>query len=52
MRDESTSGLLERALRHRRRQCAEWGTGSVTPGSFERLIRRTWIAFLECFDAR
>jgi digeranylgeranylglycerophospholipid reductase len=34
---------LDRALRHRRMQRAEWNTGS-----FERLIRRTWIAFPEC----
>ncbi len=38
---------LDRALRHRRTQCAEWSSGS-----FERLVRRTWIAFPECFDAR
>jgi len=38
---------LGRALRHRRTQCTEWGQGS-----FERLIRRTWMAFPECFDAR
>ena len=38
---------LDRALRHRRTQCAEWNRGS-----FERLIRRTWIAFPESFDAQ
>jgi digeranylgeranylglycerophospholipid reductase len=38
---------LDRALSHRRTQCAEWNQGS-----FERLIRRTWIAFTECFDGR
>ena len=38
---------LRRALRHRRTQCAEWNQGN-----FERLIRRTWIAFPECFHAR
>ena len=38
---------LNRALRHRRTQCAEWNQGS-----FERLIRRTWIAFPECFDVQ
>ena len=49
--EEEWRGLLEhslnRALRHRRTQCAEWNKGS-----FERLIRRTWIAFPECFHAR
>jgi digeranylgeranylglycerophospholipid reductase len=35
---------LDRALGHRRMQRAEWNAGS-----FERLIRRTWIAFPECF---
>ena len=54
--EEEWRGLLdhslERALRHRRTQCAEWGPASLSPGSFERLIRRTWIAFPECFDAR
>ncbi len=38
---------LDRALRHRRLQDAEWNRGS-----FEGLIRRTWIAFPECFRAR
>ena len=38
---------LNRALRYRRLQCAEWNQGS-----FERLIRRTWIAFPECFHVR
>ena len=49
--EEEWRGMLEhslnRALRHRRTQCAEWNQGS-----FERLIRRTWIAFPECFHAR
>jgi flavin-dependent dehydrogenase len=49
--EEEWRGLFEhslhRALRHRRTQCAEWNWGS-----FERLIRRTWIAFPECFHAR
>jgi geranylgeranyl reductase family protein len=49
--EEEWRGTLEhslaRALRHRRTQSAEWGQGN-----FERLIRRTWIAFPECFDAR
>ena len=49
--EEDWRGTLEhslrRALRHRRTQSAEWNRGS-----FERLIRRTWIAFPECFDAR
>jgi geranylgeranyl reductase family protein len=35
---------LNRALRHRRTQCDGWNQGS-----FERLIRRTWIAFPESF---
>jgi digeranylgeranylglycerophospholipid reductase len=35
---------LDRALRHRRRQYAEWNQGS-----FERLIRNTWIAFPESY---
>ena len=38
---------LRRALGHRRTQCAEWNRGN-----FEGLIRRTWIAFPECFHAR
>jgi geranylgeranyl reductase family protein len=49
--EEAWRGVLEhslnRALRHRRTQCAEWNQGN-----FERLIRRTWIAFPECFHAR
>jgi digeranylgeranylglycerophospholipid reductase len=49
--EEEWRGMLEhsldRALRHRRTQRAEWNQGS-----FERLIRRTWIAFPECFHAR
>jgi geranylgeranyl reductase family protein len=49
--EEEWRGTLEhslrRALRHRRTQCAGWGQEN-----FERLIRRTWIAFPECFHAR
>ena len=49
--EEEWRGLLEhslnRALRHRRTQCAEWNQGS-----FERLIRRTWIAFPEYYHAQ
>jgi geranylgeranyl reductase family protein len=49
--EEAWRGVLEhslnRALRRRRTQCAEWNQGN-----FERLIRRTWIAFPECFHAR
>jgi geranylgeranyl reductase family protein len=49
--EEEWRGTLEhslrRALRHRQTQCAEWNQGN-----FERLIRRTWIAFPECFHAR
>ena len=46
--EEEWRGLFEpslrRALRHRRTQCAEWDHGD-----FDRLIRRTWIAFPEYF---
>jgi geranylgeranyl reductase family protein len=54
--EEEWRGLFEhslaRALRHRRTQCAEWDRGGFERLGFERLIRRTWIAFPECFDAR